>query len=116
MSNLAVTRWVGDVFILLGLWGIGNKQRKAFIASVLGECCWTVAAYGVTPLRRVVVEHSPALLEIIGLGTDAETGAISFERGGTTYYRARSTDRWVLFKQAVKGHGESGGRIHINDR
>lgn len=67
-------------------------------------------------LRRVVVELSPTLLELAGLGTDAETAALSFERQGVTYYRAQSTDRWVLFKRAVKGHGESGGRQHINDR
>lgn len=67
-------------------------------------------------LRRVVVKHSPSLFEIAGLGTDAETAAQSFTRNDVTYYRAQSTPRWVLFRRAVKGHGESGGRQHINDR
>lgn len=34
--------WIGNVFIVAGLWGIGNKARHAFIASVIGEVIWLV--------------------------------------------------------------------------
>lgn len=32
--------WIGNIFIVAGLWGIGNKQRGAFIFSMLGEAAW----------------------------------------------------------------------------
>jgi hypothetical protein len=32
--------WVGNFFIVLGLWQIGNKKRYAFILSLLGESAW----------------------------------------------------------------------------
>lgn len=34
--------WVGNVSIVLGLWGIGNKNRKAFLFSMVGETAWIV--------------------------------------------------------------------------
>lgn len=36
--------WIGNIFIILGLWGIGNKNRKAFIFSVIGEILWIIKA------------------------------------------------------------------------
>lgn len=38
--------WAGNVFIIVGLWGIGNKQRSAFIASMVGEALWIANAAG----------------------------------------------------------------------
>ena len=37
--------WIGNVFIVGGLWGIGNKWRPAFLLSVVGESCWMSASY-----------------------------------------------------------------------
>jgi len=34
--------WIGNVFIVVGLWHIGNKKRWAFLFSVAGEICWIV--------------------------------------------------------------------------
>lgn len=34
--------WFGNVFIVAGLWGIGNKRRGAFIFSVIGEGAWII--------------------------------------------------------------------------
>jgi hypothetical protein len=34
--------WVGNVFICLGLWHIGNKKRWAFLLSILGEMAWII--------------------------------------------------------------------------
>lgn len=34
--------WVGNIFIVLGLWLIGNKYRNAFILSIIGEVCWVI--------------------------------------------------------------------------
>lgn len=36
--------WIGNAFILVGLWGVGNKIRRAFLSSVVGELCWIVTA------------------------------------------------------------------------
>lgn len=32
--------WIGNVFIVLGLWHIGKKQWWAFLFSIIGECAW----------------------------------------------------------------------------
>lgn len=32
--------WIGNIFIILGLYYIGNKKRFAFIFSVVGETSW----------------------------------------------------------------------------
>lgn len=37
--------WIGNVFIVYGLWGVGNKQRNAFLASMVGEALWIANAY-----------------------------------------------------------------------
>lgn len=34
--------WVANIAIVIGLWGIGNKKRGAFIFSVVGESLWIV--------------------------------------------------------------------------
>lgn len=37
--------WIGNVFIVAGLWGAGNRYRPAFLASVVGESFWIANAY-----------------------------------------------------------------------
>lgn len=37
--------WIGNLFIVIGLWGIGNKQRNAFIFSIIGEAAYIVRSY-----------------------------------------------------------------------
>lgn len=37
--------WIGNLFIVGGLWGIGSKVRNAFLLSVVGESLWMVASY-----------------------------------------------------------------------
>jgi len=54
---------------------------------------------------RMVLESSPSLYYIVGLCEDAEALA-SFQYDGATYYRSRSTPRWVLYKAAISGWGE----------
>jgi len=34
--------WIGNIFIVLGLWGIGDKKRAAFIFSIIGETIWVI--------------------------------------------------------------------------
>ena len=36
--------WIGNVFIVVGLWGVGNKSRRAFLASIVGESFWILNA------------------------------------------------------------------------
>lgn len=36
--------WLGNLFIIGGLWGIGSKYRHAFLASIVGEVIWLVKA------------------------------------------------------------------------
>ena len=37
--------WIGNIFIILGLWFVGNKKRWAFILSVIGETCWIIHSF-----------------------------------------------------------------------
>jgi len=37
--------WIGNFFIVAGLWGIGNKRRHAFLLSIAGESAWIAVAY-----------------------------------------------------------------------
>ena len=58
---------------------------------------------------RVIVEHAPNLFAIIGLHDEAECAQmltmVDAEKIPHTYYRARSTPRWVLYRAAVSGWG-----------
>ena len=42
--------WLGNLFIVAGLWGVGNKNRGAFILSVVGESLWVANALSKTPV------------------------------------------------------------------
>jgi len=42
---VSIFGWIGNAFIVGGLWGIGNKWRRAFLLSVVGESCWLVASW-----------------------------------------------------------------------
>lgn len=35
--------WIGNVLIVIGLWKVGDKTRKAFLFSIAGETLWTFA-------------------------------------------------------------------------
>jgi hypothetical protein len=37
--------WIGNGFIVAGLWGVGNRYRPAFLASLVGESFWITASY-----------------------------------------------------------------------
>lgn len=37
--------WIGNVFIVLGLYGIGDKRRNAFFFTIAGECCYIVHTF-----------------------------------------------------------------------
>jgi hypothetical protein len=37
--------WIGNLFIVAGLWGVGNKRRGAFLFSIAGEGAWIANAY-----------------------------------------------------------------------
>lgn len=34
--------WLGNIGIIGGIYGLGNKWRNAFLASVVGESCYIV--------------------------------------------------------------------------
>jgi len=36
--------WIGNVFIVVGLWKIGSKVRSAFLFSIVGESLWIANA------------------------------------------------------------------------
>lgn len=36
--------WVGNVFIVVGLFLVGRKDRRAFLFSIAGETAWIVNA------------------------------------------------------------------------
>jgi hypothetical protein len=33
--------WFANIFIVIGLWFVGNKRRSAFLFTVAGELLWT---------------------------------------------------------------------------
>jgi hypothetical protein len=37
--------WIGNLFIVAGLWGIGNKWRPAFLFSIVGEAAYILRSY-----------------------------------------------------------------------
>lgn len=37
--------WIGNLFIVAGLWGIGSKRRGAFLFSVVGESAYIARSY-----------------------------------------------------------------------
>jgi hypothetical protein len=37
--------WIGNLFIVAGLWGIGSKQRGAFLFSIIGESCYIARSF-----------------------------------------------------------------------
>ena len=37
--------WIGNLFIVVGLWGVGNKNRNAFLSSIAGESLWIANSY-----------------------------------------------------------------------
>ena len=34
--------WLANVFVLIGLWMAGNKNRYAFLFTIIGEAIWTI--------------------------------------------------------------------------
>lgn len=32
--------WIGNLFIVIGLWRVGYKDRNAFLYSIVGETMW----------------------------------------------------------------------------
>ena len=53
---------------------------------------------------RIVAEHSPSRFAILGLCREDEAPPEMFVNG-TTYYRAKSTPRWILYRAAISGWG-----------
>ena len=51
------------------------------------------------------IESSTAI-RMLGLAVEAECLPI-LTVGGLTFYRAQSTPRWVLYKRAIEGWGET---------
>jgi hypothetical protein len=58
---------------------------------------------------RIVVQYTPALYAILGFADSVETCPTTLTVHDLPFYRTRSTDRWVLYRQAVQGSGKAGG-------
>lgn len=37
-----VLQWIGNVFIVIGLWNMGKKKWWAFAFSIVGEAAWII--------------------------------------------------------------------------
>ena len=37
--------WLGNIFIVFGLWYIGNQKRWAFLLTTVGEIIWVLHSY-----------------------------------------------------------------------
>jgi hypothetical protein len=42
---ISALTWVGNAFIVTGLYKIADKWRHAFLFSIAGETCWMLASY-----------------------------------------------------------------------
>ena len=49
--------WVGNFFIVIGLWYIASKRRWAFLCTTFGEILWVIHSYfnGQTDLMVICV-------------------------------------------------------------
>lgn len=63
--------------------------------------------------RRVIAEHAPNLFAIIGFydGDDPPLTMTIQDVDGNpaTYYRVRSTPRWIVYRRAITGSGGATG-------
>lgn len=41
--------WIGNAFLVWGIWEIGNKRRFAHLLTVIGECAWIAKCLLSTP-------------------------------------------------------------------
>jgi len=37
--------WIGNIFILIGMWQVGNRWRHAFFFSIVGESFYVARSY-----------------------------------------------------------------------
>lgn len=44
MAVSGLLGWIGNIFIVVGLWKIGDKWRHAFLFSIVGEAAWIARA------------------------------------------------------------------------
>ena len=62
---------------------------------------------------RIIAEHAPNLFAIIGFynGDDPPLTMTVQDVDGNpvTYYRARSTSRWIVYRRAIHGSGRVAG-------
>ena len=56
--------WIGNIFIVIGLWTAGNKWKYAFIFSAIGETIWTIYAFRIGMIDLAVVCIIFALIAI----------------------------------------------------
>lgn len=38
--------WLGNLFVLLGSWRLGYRQRLALVLLMCGDVCWMIEAHG----------------------------------------------------------------------
>lgn len=43
--SLIILSWLGAVFIVAGLWRMGNKYRDTFVLQSAGNMAWATVAY-----------------------------------------------------------------------
>lgn len=48
--------WVGNVFLLISIWLVGDKKRYSFIIATVGALCWAWWAYRQHVVSLVVIE------------------------------------------------------------
>lgn len=44
---MALLGWVGNIFLVWGIWEIGNRRRFAHLLTVVGEAAWIVKSIAV---------------------------------------------------------------------
>lgn len=37
--------WIGNVFLLVSIWLVGDKKRYSFIIATMGAVCWAIWAW-----------------------------------------------------------------------
>lgn len=44
MNFFNILSWVANIFLIIGMWKIGDRKRYAFIFTMIGEATWLVCA------------------------------------------------------------------------
>ena len=52
---ISLLGWIGNVFLIWGIWEIGNKRRFAHLLTIIGEVAWIVKSLALQQYDLAVI-------------------------------------------------------------